>query len=118
MAVPAKVFYVYSFTLRKFSKLKVQIYDFRPFVLITAKKGIKFKSLFSIRLFESAYKLVKMGRKVSNIGVCTGVQRHPKFYVSSNGDPYVMLVCIFATDLAQLGSIGYPTTTTHIYFAT
>ena len=29
-----------------------------------------------------------------------------------------MLVSTFATDVTHLGTIGYPTTTTHIYFTT
>ena len=37
-------------------------------------------------------------------------------FVSSNGDSFVMLVSTFATDVTHLGTIGYPTTTTHIYF--
>ncbi len=39
-------------------------------------------------------------------------------FVRSNGDSFVMLVSTFATDVTHLGTIGYPTTTTHIYFTT
>ena len=42
----------------------------------------------------------------------------PHFYVSSNGDSFVMLVSTFATDITDPGTIEYPTTTTHIYFTT
>ena len=37
-------------------------------------------------------------------------------FVSSNGDSHVMEVSTFATDVSHLGIIGYPITTTHIYF--
>ena len=38
-------------------------------------------------------------------------------FVSSNCDSHVMLVSTFATDVIHLRTIGYPTTTTNIYFS-
>ena len=68
-------------------------------------------------IFGSAHTLVKIGLNVSNIGFYWG-STAPHFYVSSNGDSHVMLVSTFSIDTTHLGTIGYPTTTTHIYFTT
>ena len=83
---------------------------------IKAQKRIQFETSFWFTKFGNAHKLVKIGRKVGNIGFLQGWVMSPHFYLSSNVDPHVMLGSIFATDIAHLGTIGYPTNTSTMYF--
>ena len=68
--------------------------------------------------FRSAHKLVKIGRKVGNIGFLKGWAMSPYFYLSSNVDPRAMLGSTLATDIAHLSTIRYPTSTSAMYFTT